>query len=136
MNGAKPGKAILAGAGLEGLSGWEGRQEFFQEAIRLKDSAKRDDPHWLAIQFMKSQNVDPVAAAYLLRTFSDLELEALAVIDTPTLVLCGSEDRDNGDPVKLAGLLSGGRYVAIPGTHMSSVTNAELGQEMLRFLAG
>jgi hypothetical protein len=32
--------------------------------------------------------------------------------------------------------LSGGRHVAIPGTHMSSVTKAELGHEMLRFLVG
>jgi pimeloyl-ACP methyl ester carboxylesterase len=136
VTGAKPGKAILAGMGLEGLAGWQRRQQFFQEAIRLTDSARRGDPHWLAIQFMKSQKVDPVGASCLLRTFSDLEPEALAVIDTPTLVLCGSEDRDNGDPVKLAGLLSGGQHVAIPGTHMSSVTKAELGQEMLRFLVG
>lgn len=136
VTGARPGKAILAGMGLEGLAGWERRQEFFQEAIRLKDSAKRGDPHWLAIQFMKSQKVDTVAASHLLRTFSDLEPEALAVIDTPTLVLCGSEDRDNGDPVKLAELLSGGQHVAIPGTHMSSVTKAEMSQEMVRFLVG
>lgn len=136
VTGAKPAKAILAGMGLEGLAGWERRQEFFQEAIRIKDTAKRGDPHFLAIQFMKSQKVDTVAASYLLRTFSDLEPEALAGIDTPTLVLCGSEDRDNGDPVKLAELLSGGQHVAIPGTHMSSVTKAEMSQEMVRFLVG
>tara|TARA_R110000824_G_scaffold266287_2_gene455280 strand:- start:421 stop:1173 length:753 start_codon:yes stop_codon:yes gene_type:complete len=136
VTGAKPAKAILAGMGLEGLAGWERRQEFFQEAIRLKDNARRGDPHWMAIQFMKSQKVDPVAASYLLRTFSDLVPEQLAAIDTPTLVLCGSEDRDNGDPVKLAELLSGGRHVAIPGTHMSSVTKVEMSQEMVRFLVG
>ena len=136
VTGAKPAKAMLMGMGLEGLAGWQRRQEFFQEAIRLRDSAKRGDPHWLAIQFMKSQKVDPVAASNLLRTFSDLEPDHLAVIDTPTLVLCGSEDRDNGDPVKLAETLPGGHHVAIPGTHMSSVTKPELGQEMIRFLAG
>ncbi|WP_417621789.1 alpha/beta fold hydrolase [Parasphingorhabdus sp.] len=134
VTGAKPAKAILAGMGLEGLSGWERRQEFFQEAIRLKDSAKRGDPHWMAIQFMKSQKVDPVAASCLLKTFSDLEAERLTAMDMPVLVLCGSEDRDNGDPEKLVGLLSGGQYVAIPGTHMSSVTKVEMGQEILRFL--
>ncbi|WP_339824450.1 alpha/beta fold hydrolase [uncultured Parasphingorhabdus sp.] len=136
VTGAKPAKAMLMGMGLEGLAGWERRQEFFQEAIRIKDTAKRGDPHWMAIQFMKSQKVDPVAASYLLRTFSDLEPEALAVIDTPTLVLCGSEDRDNGDPVKLTELLSRGQHVAIPGTHMSSVTKSEMSREMVRFLAG
>ncbi|WP_339690607.1 alpha/beta fold hydrolase [uncultured Parasphingorhabdus sp.] len=136
VTGATPAKAMLMGMGLEGLAGWARRQEFFQEAIRIKDTAKRGDPHWMAIQFMKSQKVDPVAASYLLRTFSDLEPEALAAIDTPTLVLCGSEDRDNGDPVKLTALLSRGQHVAIPGTHMSSVTKAEMSQEMVRFLVG
>ncbi len=136
VTGAKPARAMLIGMGLEGLSGWERRQEFFQEAIRLKDVVKRGDPHWLAVQFMKSQKVDPVAASQLLRTFSDLEPDQLAAIDTPTLVLCGSDDRDNGDPVKLAELLPAGRHVAVPGTHMSSVTKPELGQEMIRFLAG
>lgn len=131
----KPRKAILAGMGLEGLSGWARRQDFFQEAIRLKDTAKRGDPHWMAIQFMKSQKVDSVAAAYLLRTFSDLEAERLASIDMPVMVLCGSEDRDNGDPVALTERLGKGQHVAIPGTHMSCVTKKELGLEMVRFLS-
>ena len=134
VTGVEPAKAILAGMGLEGLSGWERRQEFFQDAIRLRDTAKRGDPHWMAIQFMKSQKIDPVAASHLLKTFADLEPELLSAIEMPVLVLCGSEDRDNGDPEKLTALLAKGRHVAIPGTHMSSVTKTEMGQEMVRFL--
>ncbi|MEO9600853.1 alpha/beta fold hydrolase [Parasphingorhabdus sp.] len=136
VSGAHPAKAILAGMGLQGLAGWKRRQEFFQEAIRLKDSAKRGDPHWLAIQFMKSQKVDPVAASLLLATFSDMDPADAASIETETLVLCGSEDRDNGDPEELAAILLNGHHVAIPGTHMSSVTKVEMTQEMLRFLVG
>ncbi len=129
-----PGKAILAGMGLEGLAGWDRRQGFFLKAIELRDTAKRGDPHWMAIQFMKSQKIDTVAAAHLLKTFSDMEPDAIQTIITPTLVLCGSEDRDNGDPVALADLLPDGHHVAVPGTHMSSVTKPEMGQEMLSFL--
>lgn len=129
-----PGKAILAGMGLEGLAGWDRRQGFFLEAIKLRDTAKRGEPHWMAIQFMKSQKIDTVAAAHLLKTFSDMEPEAIETITTRTLVLCGSDDRDNGDPVALAELLPDGHHVAVPGTHMSSVTKPEMGQEMLRFL--
>lgn len=136
VSGAAPRRAILAGMGLEGLAGWQKRQGFFLNAIAQKDTAKRGDPHWLAIQFMKSQKIDPVAAAYLLTTFSDLEPQQIATIKTETLILCGSEDRDNGDPVKLTDLLTAGQHVAIPGTHMSSVTKAEMSQEMVRFLAG
>lgn len=136
LSGAAPRRAILAGMGLEGLAGWGKRQDFFLKAIALKDTAKRGDQHWMAIQFMKSQKIDAVAAACLLTTFSDLEPQQVASITAETLILCGSEDRDNGDPVKLAELLAAGQHVAIPGTHMSSVTKAEMSQEMVRFLAG
>lgn len=129
-----PRKAILAGMGLEGLAGWDRRQGFFLKAIELRETAKRGDPHWMAIQFMKSQKIDTIAAAHLLKTFSDMEPDAIQTITAPTLVLCGSEDRDNGDPVALAELLAYGHHVAVPGTHMSSVTKPEIGQEMLRFL--
>jgi pimeloyl-ACP methyl ester carboxylesterase len=134
--GARPGKAILAGMGLQGLSGWARRRDFFFQAIDRRDSARRGDPHWLAIQFMKSQNIDPVAARLLLGTFSDMTPADVKTIETQTLVLCGSEDRDNGSPEDLAALLPRGRHVAVPGTHMSSVTKAELGREMVHFLAG
>ncbi|SIN95662.1 Pimeloyl-ACP methyl ester carboxylesterase [Parasphingorhabdus marina DSM 22363] len=134
VEGASPRKAILAGMGLEGLAGWERRQDFFLEAIATKDTARRGDPHWLAIQFMKSQKIDTVAAAHLLRTFSDLDADQLAGIETPVQILCGTEDRDNGDPEKLADLLPNGIRTDIPGTHMSSVTKAELGEEMAAFL--
>ena len=134
-SGANPRRAILAGMGLEGLSGWEQRQKFFLEAIALKDIAKRGDRHWLAIQFMKSQKVDPIAASYLLQTFSDMEVDELTDIETQTLVLCGTEDDDNGNPQALANALPYGLYQAIPGTHMSSVTKAEMGQQMVQFLS-
>ena len=134
--GTRPRKAILAGMGLQGLSGWARRRDFFFEAIDTRETARRGDPHWLAIQFMKSQKIDPVAARLLLATFSDMAPADVETIETETLVLCGSEDRDNGSPEELAALLPHGRHVAIPGTHRSSVTKAEMGQEMVRFLGG
>ncbi|VAW01036.1 Hydrolase [hydrothermal vent metagenome] len=134
-SGAKPRKAILAGMGLEGLSGWQRRQDFFLKAIELRDTAKRGDPHWLAIQFMKSQKIDTIAATHLLRSFSDLSISELSKIRTEVLVLCGAEDRDNGSPEKLASALQNGYFTEVPGTHMSSVTKPELGEEMVKFLS-
>ena len=88
----------------------------------------------MAIQFMKSQKIDPIAARFLLGTFTDMETADLAEIDVPTLVLCGSNDRDNGSPEKLAAALPDGRHVAIPGNHMSSVTRPELAVAIKMFL--
>jgi pimeloyl-ACP methyl ester carboxylesterase len=52
----------------------------------------------------------------------------------PTLVVCGSEDDENGSARELAGMLPNARYEEIPGTHMSSVTKPELGQAIAAFL--
>ena len=53
----------------------------------------------------------------------------------PTLVVSGSEDDDNGSARALAEALPDGTFAEIPGTHMSSVTKPELGEEIARFLA-
>ena len=133
--GMTPRRAVLAGMGLEGLTGWLRRKDFFLDAIDLADSASRGDPHWLAIQFMKTMKVDREAAKLLLPTFTDAKDEWLAAFTMPTMVLCGTEDHDNGSAEKLAEALPNGEYVAIPGTHMSSVTKPEFGAALAEFLS-
>ncbi len=53
----------------------------------------------------------------------------------PTLVVCGSEDEDNGSAQELAAALPDARYEAVPGTHMSSVTKPPFGEAIAAFLA-
>ncbi|MFL6728130.1 MAG: alpha/beta fold hydrolase [Sphingomicrobium sp.] len=132
--GLRPRRAILGGAGLEGLKHWERRKHFFLESIELFDQVPRGDPHWLSIQFMKSQKVDRVAAALLLQSFADAFLEWLKAFIMPTLVVCGSEDDDNGSAEELASALPNAVYREVPGTHMSSVTRPELGEAIADFL--
>jgi len=132
--GLKPRRAILGGAGLEGLKHWERRKTFFLEAIELFDSVPRGDPHWLSIQFMKSQRIDRVSAALLLQSFADAFLDWLKAFTMPTLVVCGSEDDDNGSAEELAAGLPDAVFREVPGTHMSSVTKPEFGQVIAEFL--
>nr|NUR37033.1 alpha/beta fold hydrolase [Sphingomonas sp.] len=134
--GLKPRRAILGGAGLEGLRHWERRKHFFLDAIELFDRVPRGDPHWLSIQFMKSQKIDRVAAALLLQSFADTFMEWLKAFTMPTLVVCGSEDDDNGSAEELADVLPQATFREIPGTHMSSVTKPELGEAIAQFLIG
>jgi pimeloyl-ACP methyl ester carboxylesterase len=131
--GARPRKAILAGMGIEGLSDWNRRQAFFHEAIAQFDIAKRGDPWWMAIQFMKTMDVDRVAAGHLLRTFEDAQANWVQAFTMPTMVLCGTEDEDNGSAPVLAEALPDGLYEPIPGTHMSSVTRPEFGERIAGF---
>jgi pimeloyl-ACP methyl ester carboxylesterase len=135
-SGVRPGKAILAGTGVDVLTNWERRCHFFVDAIEHFDDARRGDPYWLSIQFMRTMKVDRKAAALLLkalRNHPDPE-QAVAAFTMPTLVVCGSEDDENGSARQLAGMLPNARYEEIPGTHMSSVTRPELGEAIAAFL--
>lgn len=134
--GLRPGKAVLAGMGLQGLRQWARRKTFFLEVIERFDSVERGDPHWLAAQFLKSQKVDREAARLLLEGFEDVDLDWLQSFTMPTLVVCGTEDRDNGDPRELVDALPDATLAEVPGTHMSSVTKPELGAAIASFLGG
>ena len=133
--GLKPRRAVLGGVGLEGLRNWKRRKAFFLETIELFDEVQRGDPHWLSIQFMKSQKVDRVAAAHLLESFEDAFVEWLQAFTMPTLVVCGSEDDDNGSAEELANVLPNAVFREVPGTHMTSVTKPEFGEAIAQFLA-
>ena len=132
--GLKPRRAILGGTGLEGLRNWERRKLFFLEAIDLFDGVSRGDPHWLSIQFMKSQKVDLVASRFLLESFEDTFMDWLTAFSMPTLVVCGSGDDDNGSAEELAAAIPSATFREVPGTHMSSVTKPEFGEAIAQFL--
>ena len=132
--GLRPRRAILGGAGLDGLRHWERRKHFFLDAIELFDGVERGDPHWLSIQFMKSQKVDRIAAGLLLESFRDAFMDWLQAFTMPTLVVCGSEDDDNGSAEELAQAMPNAVFREVPGTHMSSVTKPEFGEAIAAFL--
>jgi pimeloyl-ACP methyl ester carboxylesterase len=79
--------------------------------------------------------VDRVAAAQLLESFEDAFMSWLEAFTMPTLVVCGSEDDDNGSAEELANVLPNALFEEIPGTHMSSVTKPQLGEAIARFLS-
>jgi len=133
--GLKPGKAMLMGMGIDGLRGWEKRQAFFIHAIDNADGAKRGEPHFMAVSFMKTMGIDPIAARLLLPTSSDARPEWFDAFTMPTAIICGTEDGDNGSAAALADALPDAVHIEIPGTHMSSVTRPELGAAIADWLA-
>lgn len=137
IGGLRPRRTILSGTGLDVLTNWERRSHFYTEAIDKFGAVRHGDPHWMAVQFMKSMKVDREAARLLLGTMRDREdkRELVDAFTMPTLVVCGDQDDDNGSAVELAGVLPHAQYAGIPGTHMSSITHKELGEEIAVFLA-
>lgn len=137
IGGLRPRRAILAGTGLDVLTNWDRRSHFYIKAIDLFDQVSRGDPHWLAIQFMKTMKIDRDAARLLLGTMRDREdkHEMVDAFSMPTLVVCGDQDDDNGSAPELASILPIAQYEEVPGTHMSSVTKPEFGDAIARYLA-
>jgi pimeloyl-ACP methyl ester carboxylesterase len=135
LAGLAPRRLVLGGMGLEGLDQWDRRSAFFIEAIDRFDTIERGDPHYFAQQFMKTQKIDRVAARLLLGTVDDTPADALQALAMPTLVVCGADDQDNGSAPALADALPDATYVEVPGTHMSSVTQRQFGEAIVRFLS-
>lgn len=132
--GMRPRRLVLGGMGLAGLAEWRRRSAFFQQVIEAFDTAQKGDATWMAIQFMKTMQVDRVAVGHLLNSFTDTEPTLLARITMPTLVVCGEQDEDNGSASELVAALPDAIEKRIPGTHMSSVTGPELGEAIADFL--
>ncbi len=132
--GLTPRRLALVGMGLDGLLDFRRRAGFFIDAIDNFDTAKRGDRHFFAVAFMKTQKIDRVAARLLLSASGlGIQREQLAIPQLPILVLCGTEDDDNGSAEALVEALPNAHVAWIPGTHMSCVTEKALGRELVKF---
>lgn len=134
-NGAAPGKVVLSGMGLDGILHTAGRGDYFLRVLTNLGSFPRGSSEWMTEAFLKTTGGDPVALLNLLGTFVDTTAAELAAIGQPVAVICGEEDQDNGPADALARALPHGRYIAVPGNHMSAVVKPELGRAIADFLA-
>ncbi len=132
--GARPRRLVLAGMGLEGLLGTRGRAGHFRDVLENLGKHERGSPKWLAEAFLKTTKGDPQALLLLLDTWENVEESDLDKLTMPTLVVAGAEDHDNGSAPELAQRLPNGTYQEVPGGHMSSVTQPELGAAIAAFL--
>lgn len=130
----EPERLIVGGMGIAGLSNWQQRAAHFARVIDEFEAIPKSDPAWYAVQFLKSQKIDRVAARQLIGSFTDLPLDLLDRVAMPTLVVCGAEDQDNGSAPDLAALLPHAAYVEVPGTHMGSVTQRAFGRAIANWL--
>jgi pimeloyl-ACP methyl ester carboxylesterase len=134
VRGAKPGRAIVAGMGLEGILHTAQRGEVFRRILTNLGTFERGSPEWMAEAFLKTIGGDPVALLHVLGASVDTPRDALARIAMPTLVVAGEDDDDNGSSEALAAALPEGHCVLIPGNHMSAVTKPDLGTAIAGFL--
>jgi pimeloyl-ACP methyl ester carboxylesterase len=133
--GCRPGRAIISGMGLKGLTDTEARGDHFRHVLTNLGKHERGSPAFMAEAFLKTTGGDPVALLRILDTFVDTPVESILGFDLPVGVVCGEQDQDNGSAEALADALPQGRLIAVPGNHMSAVTRPELGQAIRDFLS-
>ena len=133
--GAAPGRLILGGMGLTGITPTGRRTDHFKTVLRGIGSHERGSPEWLAEACLKTTGGDPEALIHILDTFVDTSEAELGAIRVPTLIVCGVDDQDKGSAAALAAAIPQARYVELPGNHMSAVTKPDLGRAMADFLA-
>lgn len=135
IRGARPRRAVVAGMGLQGLTGAAARRAHFEHVLRNPGTFVRGTPEWNAEHFLKTTKGDPIALLNVIETFTDTGIEEIRAIQTRTLVLTGEEDFDNGSSAELADILPNAELEVVPGGHMSAVAKPELGRAIADFLA-
>lgn len=135
VRGATPRRAVIGGMGLDGILRANARSAHFRQVLTGLGTHERGSPAWMAEAFLRTVGGDPVALELLLDSFVDTAAAELAAITTPTLVVAGVEDDDNGSAADLAEALPAGRYAGVPGNHMSAVAKPDLATAIADFLA-
>lgn len=128
--GARPGKAMIAGMGLEGLLDLTNRSDFFRRVLEGAGTHEKFSSEWMAEAFLKTTGGDPKALLHLVSSFPAVPRAALATFDMPIMVLSGAQDTDNGSARALAQALPNATYVEVAGNHMSAVTLPGLGDAL------
>ncbi len=134
--GAAPGRAVISGMGLEGLTHTGNRGTHFRQIFDNLGQHEKGSPAWMAEAFLKTTGGDPVALRHILDTFVDTSAEEIAGWTLPVAVVCGLQDNDNGSSTDLAALLHRGKLFPVPGNHMTAVIKPELGLAFVEALTG
>lgn len=134
--GATPGRAVIAGMGLEGLTHTGNRGAHFRAIFDNLGQHEKGTAAWMAEAFLKTTGGDPVALRHILGTFVDTSLAEIAAWERPVAVICGAQDDDNGSAADLAKLLRHGKLFTVPGNHMSAVIKPELSAALVDAFQG
>ena len=134
--GVRPGRAVVAGTGLEPIIHAAGRGERYRRILSNLGTFAPGSLEAQVEEHLVSSGADPVALLHVLNTFVDTPLEAFAGIDVPTLVIAGDADIDRGSVADLAAAIPGSRLRLVPGDHITALTSSELGDEIAGFIGG
>ncbi len=134
VRGARPRRAVLGGMGASGIMEAGARAAMFEDSIRHGEQA-RDPQAGRRIQsMMRQMGLNPDAMLGVLASFAPTTSADLRGVPTPTLVIAGDADQDNGSAEDLAALLQCGESRRVPGDHLSAAAEPALAENIVAFL--
>jgi pimeloyl-ACP methyl ester carboxylesterase len=123
-------KAVLGGMGADFTNPNWPRRIFFYRALAgdttnvLEDMLKR----------IQETGLDRQALAMQQKEQPSTSKEALGKIKQPVLIICGSEDEDNGSAAELSKLIPHALYKTVPGKHGGTSNTQPYANEVIAFL--
>lgn len=133
VRGARPRRCVLGGMGLSGIVGSHERVAFFKDAIENGERSAFPQAAKVITAMIARAQLKPQAMLNVLASQVETPVGYVATIATPTLVVAGVDDNDNGSAEDLAAELQG-RALRVPGNHLSAVQSPELAQALVSFL--
>lgn len=123
-------KAVIGGMGTDFTNPDWPRRKLFYRALS-GDTVAELAP---MVNYVKQSGLDQQALALLQNEQPSTPRETLQKIQQPVLVICGSEDSDNGSAKALAGLFTHGSYKTTPGDHNNASKTPEFSSAIIQFL--
>jgi pimeloyl-ACP methyl ester carboxylesterase len=123
-------QAVLGGMGADFTNPKWPRRIMFYEALMGKPVKELEG----AIKYVKEQQLDMLALAYMQKGQPSTSKKELSKINKPVLVICGAEDEDNGSSKTLSELIPSATYVRVPGNHNNTSRSPEFSGAVISFL--
>jgi pimeloyl-ACP methyl ester carboxylesterase len=134
VRGARPRRCVLGGMGDSGVMQAGARAAMFEDSIRNGEAAANPQTGKYIQARIKAGGMNPQALLGVLASFVPTTADDLAGIPTPSLIVCGRDDDDNGSAEGLAAAMPDARAVRIAGNHLTAVAEPALASEITGFL--
>jgi pimeloyl-ACP methyl ester carboxylesterase len=123
-------KAVLGGMGTDFTNPEWPRRIMFYHALSGDSIPELKG----MVDYVKKSGLDQTALAFLQKEQPSTSKEVLGTIKQPVLVICGTEDSDNGSAAALAGLFPNAVLQSVPGNHNNAAASPEFASAIIAFL--
>jgi pimeloyl-ACP methyl ester carboxylesterase len=123
-------KGVLGGMGDDFTNPEWPRRKLFYTALSGEPVKELE----AMVKYVKDSGLDQQALALLQKEQPSTSPAELKEVQIPVLVICGSEDEDNGSSKNLASLIPNASYARTPGVHNSAHHSKEFANAVMRFL--